>query len=244
MKEQLQLLARLREVDDQIDYYENNMTRLPLEVQEIARNLVTIRREISAGREKLSEIEKEMRHKERDLGVEQEKIKLSERRLLNIKNQKEYNALSRQVKLGKKVVGEIEEAILGQMAEIESLTRAVERKEKEYAGFEESLTLKKAEEEEVTKEAQDALSSLNEEKAKIADALEDTYLKKYNTVKKALGTAVAEMDNGSCTGCHMAIPPQLNIRVLKQEEIIYCPSCHRILYVKPENIPEYNRIDS
>jgi predicted nucleic acid-binding Zn-ribbon protein len=243
LKEQLQLLARLREVDDQIDHYENHMTRLPLEVQEIARNLVTIRREISEGREKLSEIEKEMRHKERDLGVEQEKIKLSEKRLLNIKNQKEYNALSRQVKLGKKVVGEIEETILGYMAEIENLSRAVERKEKEYEGFEESLKLKKAEEAEVTKEAQGALSSLNEEKAKIADALEDAYLKKYNTVKKALGSAVAEMENGSCTGCHMAIPPQLNIRVLKQEEIIYCPSCHRILYVKPENIPEYNRID-
>lgn len=243
MKEQLQLLARLREVDDQIDHHQNNMTRLPLEVQEIARNLVTIRRELSTSREKLSEIEKELRQKERDLEVEQEKIKLSERRLLNIKNQKEYNALSRQVKLGKKVVGEIEEAILGYMAESENLTKAIERKEKEYAEFEESLTLKKAEEAETTREAKGALSSLNDEKTKIAEALGEAYFKKYNTVKKALGSAVAEMENGSCTGCHMAVPPQLNIRVLKQEEIIHCPSCHRILYIRPENIPEYNRID-
>jgi predicted nucleic acid-binding Zn-ribbon protein len=62
-------------------------------------------------------------------------------------------------------------------------------------------------------------------------------------VKKALGNAVAEIDNGICKGCHMAIPPQLNIRVLKQEEIISCPTCQRILYVRPENVPAYNKID-
>ncbi|MEJ2718925.1 MAG: hypothetical protein P8182_17645 [Deltaproteobacteria bacterium] len=212
MKEQLQLLARLREVDDQIDYHESNMTRLPLEVQEIARNLVTLRRDISERRDKLSEIEKELRQKERDLGVEQEKIKLSEKRLLNIKNQKEYNALSRQVKLGKKVTGEIEEIILGFMAEIEGLGKAVERKEKEYAEFEETLKRKKTEEAEIAKEAKGALASLNEEKTRIAEALGEIYFKKYTTVKKALGSAVAEMENGSCTACHMAIPPQLNIR--------------------------------
>ncbi len=69
-------------------------------------------------------------------------------------------------------------------------------------------------------------------------------LKKYETVRQARGNAIAEVKNGSCTGCHMAIPPQLSIRVLKQEELITCPNCQRILYVKPENIPEYNKLDA
>ncbi len=92
MKEQIMLLAKLRDVDREIDVHEGNLTKLPLEVQDIARNLVTIRREIAEDREKLSGIEKELRAKEGDLASEQEKIKRSERRLLGIKNQKEYNA--------------------------------------------------------------------------------------------------------------------------------------------------------
>jgi len=243
LKEQLKILARLQEIDDQIDRHEDNLARLPMEVQDIARNLVTIRREVTESKEKLSEIEKDLRQKERDLSVEQEKIRLSEKRLLNIKNQKEYNALSRQVKLGKKVAGETEEAMLELMSQAEALKKIIEKKEKAYAGFEESLIVKKAEEERTSKEARAALESLNSEKARITQGLDRDYFKRYQTVKKALGNAVAEIDNGICKGCHMAIPPQLNIRVLKQEEIISCPTCQRILYVRPENVPAYNKID-
>ena len=243
MKEQIEHLSRLQEIDDRIDRHEENLARLPKEIQEIARNLVTTRREIGEAKERIEELEKEMRAKERDLNTEQEKIKLSERRLLNIKNQKEYNALSRQVKLGKRVVGEIEEAVLEFMGESEGLKKTLERKEQEYAGFEKGLEEKKAEEQRMGEEAKKDLASLNEEKERISQAVEREYLKRYETVKKALGSALAELENGSCGACHMAIPPQLGIRVLKQEELILCPSCHRILFVRPENVPEYNKIE-
>jgi uncharacterized protein len=244
LKEQIQLLEQLQEVDNQIDRYQNDLDRLPTEVQELARNLVVIRREMSEAREKSPEIEKELRRKESDLATEQEKIKRSERRLLAIKNQKEYNALSREVKLGKKVASEIEEAILNFMTEIESLKQTVDKKEKDYENFEKAFLKKKSESEVAGVQAKEALVSLGQERDKITSALERDLLKKYQTVRQARGSAIAEVKNGSCTGCNIAIPAQLGIRVLKQEEMITCPSCQRILYVKPENIPEFNKLDS
>jgi predicted nucleic acid-binding Zn-ribbon protein len=163
---------------------------------------------------------------------------------LGIKNQKEYNALSREVKLGKKVVGEIEDAILGFMTETEGLKRGLEKKESDYQGLESDLLAKKAEAETISNQAKEALVDLNSQKEKIAESIEREFLKKYQMVKKVRGTGIAELDNGTCTGCHMAIPPQLNIRVLKQEEFIICPNCNRILYVRPENIPIYNKLES
>ncbi|MCA1961834.1 MAG: C4-type zinc ribbon domain-containing protein [Desulfomonile sp.] len=243
MKDQLQYLTRLQEIDEQIDSHERDLARLPQEVQEIARNLVTLRREISEHKERLAEIEKDLRAKERDLETEQDKIKRSERRLLGIKNQKEYNALSRQVKLGKKVAGEIEDAVLAFMTEMESIRKTLEKKEKDYAAYEQGLHEKKAEEEKVTKAAQAALEALGAERAAVAEFVDRDYIKKYQTVRKVLGKALAEINNGSCSECNMAVPPQLNIRILKQEEIISCPNCQRILYVKPENIPAFNKID-
>jgi len=244
LREQLLLLEKLQQIDNEIDQHQNDLARLPLEVQDIAKNLVILRREISEARERLALIEKDLQKKEQDLAVEQEKIKRSERRLLSIKNQKEYNALSREVKLGKKVAGEIEDAILGFMTETEAIKKTVDRKDKEYEGFEKSLLEKKAEMETVTAKAKTALVSLTAEKQRIAEGVDQDFLKKYQAVKKARGNAVVELHSGSCSGCHMAIPPQLNIRILKQEEMILCPNCNRILYVKPENIPEYNKIDS
>ena len=244
MKEQLQLLEQLQEIDNKIDRHESDLSRIPLEVQEIARNLVVIRREIGEVRERIEVLEKDLRKKEQDLATEQDKIKRSERRLLNIKNQKEHNALSREVKLGKKVVGEIEESILEIMDEVEKLKSAVERKQSDYDQFEKNLLEKKAEAQEVESRANAALVDLNSEKERVAEAIEGQFLKRYVTVKKARGNAVSELKNGSCTSCHMAIPPQLNIRVLKQEEMIICPNCNRILYVRPENIPEHNKLES
>ncbi|HMK37057.1 MAG TPA: C4-type zinc ribbon domain-containing protein [Desulfomonilaceae bacterium] len=244
MKEQLQLLEKLQEVDTQIDQHEHDLARLPLEVRDIARSLVVLRREITENKERMESVEKDLRKREQDLAVEQEKIKRSERRLLSIKNQKEYNALSREVKLGKKVVGEIEDAILGFMTEIESLKKGLEKRETDYQGLESGLLDKKAEAEAVTVQSKEALALLNSEKKKITESIEREFLRKYQTVKKARGNAIVQLENGTCTGCHMAIPPQLNIRVLKQEEMIICPNCNRILYVKPENIPVYNKLDS
>ncbi|MGB6063337.1 MAG: C4-type zinc ribbon domain-containing protein [Desulfomonilaceae bacterium] len=244
LREQLLLLEKLQQIDNEIDQHENDLARLPVEVQDIAKNLVVIRREISEARERLASLEKDVRKKEQDLAVEQEKIKRSERRLLSIKNQKEYNALSREVKLGKKVVGEIEDAMLGFMTEMEKIKKVVDRKDKEYEGFEKGLLEKKQEMEAITTRAKAALVSLVTEKRRISEEVDRDLLKRYETVKKARGNAVVELQNGSCSGCHLAIPPQLNIRILKQEEMILCPNCHRILYVKPENIPEYNKMDS
>jgi len=244
LKEQIRLLEALQEIDSQIDSHEHDMARLPVEIQETAKNLVVLRRDISDAGAKSTSVEKELRKREQELALEQEKIKRSERRLLGIKNQKEYNALSREVKLGKKVASEIEEAILEFMGELESLKKTLERKESEYAECEATLLAKKAEAEQITATSQKALAALEAEREKLVAQVESDFLKKYRMLKKARGKAVAEMQNGTCTGCNMAIPPQLNIRVLKQEEMITCPNCHRILYVKPENIPEFNKIDS
>jgi len=242
LKNQLALLEQLQQIDLQIDRYQSDLDRFPLEVQEIARQLVVLRREISEAKERADVLEKDLRKKEQDLAVEQEKIKRSERRLLGIKNQKEYNALSREVKLGKKVVGELEDLTLASMTELESLKRTTDRKETEYQQFEKSLLEKKAEAEAVMKEATNALVDLTSKREEISQAIDRDFLKRYQTVKKVRGNAIAEIRNGICTACHMAIPPQLNIRVLKQEEMIICPTCHRILYVKPENLPEYNKL--
>lgn len=244
MRQQIQLLEKLQEIDIEVERWENDLVRLPGEVQELARTLVAYRRELAEKRERLAQIEKSVKQKEQDLAKEQEKIKRSERRLLGIKNQKEYNALSREIKLGKKVAGELEEEILSLMGEAEGLRDSLEKKEKEYQELEQTHLAKKQEADASADTARGALVSLTSQKEKIREAIDQDFLKRYETVRRVRGNALAEMLHGSCTGCHMAIPAQLTIRVLKQEEMIVCPNCHRILYVKPENIPEFNKLES
>jgi predicted nucleic acid-binding Zn-ribbon protein len=46
------------------------------------------------------------------------------------------------------------------------------------------------------------------------------------------GIAMAEARGESCSGCYMSIPPQVFVNVKKNESIISCPQCGRLLYVK------------
>jgi predicted nucleic acid-binding Zn-ribbon protein len=242
LKEQLQLLERLQEIDVEIDRHEDELNRLPREAQEIARSVVALRREISEGSEKLSVIEKEQRKREQDLAIEQEKIKRSEKRLLSIKNQKEHGALTREIKLGKKITGEIEDALFHLMGDFEGLKKSVDRKQAEYNKLEEDLVATKSQADNVCDSAKEAVDTLKVERLQIAEQIDRDFLKRYEIVKKARGRALAEVEGGSCKGCYIILPPQLNIRILKQEEFILCPNCNRILYVKPENIPEQNKL--
>jgi len=237
LKEQLQLLMRLQDIDIQVDQHESVLEQLPKELQEMARNLVSLRHEISETQDILGSIEIDLQKKESELSMEQEKIKRSERRLLNIKNLKEHEALSREIRLGKKVAGEIEDSMLELMNRVEQLKKNLDKKQAEYTECEKNLVDKKAESEKILSQAAKALESLKIEQQELAENVTKEYYKRYTMVRKLRGDAVVELINGSCNGCHIAIPPQLGLRILRQQEFILCPNCHRILYVKPENIP-------
>lgn len=243
LKNQLILLSELQEIDSKIDKYENNLAKFPAEAQEIARKLVVLRRELDEAETELKEIQDIQRKKEAELAVEQDKIKKTEKKLLNIKNQKEYNALLREVKLGKKVEGELEEAILELINRIEALNKEIDKKTKLKDSLDSNLQEKKKAAQEAESEAASELTKLNESKAEVAKDIKSQYLKRYGTIKQARGTALAEVENGTCNACHMSVPPQLAIKVFKQEELIICPSCQRMLFVREENIPEYNKME-
>lgn len=243
MKDLLLRLLELQEIDIQIDHFQQHIDRMPSELQEMAKSMVALRHEIDEALAQQVVLEKELRGKEQDIAVEQDKIKKSERRLLSIKNLKEHDALSREIKLGKKVAGEIEETILELINQSEDLKKSAEKKQSELDSLEKTIVQKKAETEKILKTAKDSVERLTKQKDQIVVDIDQEYLKRYQIVKKGRGNALAEMVNGSCTGCYMSVPPQLNIRVLKQQEFLTCPNCLRILYVKQENIPENNKMD-
>ena len=243
MKDLLLKLLELQEIDIQIDHFQKDIDRMPTELQEMAKSMVALRHEIDEALTQNGVLEKELRAKENDIAVEQEKIKKSERRLLSIKNLKEHDALAREIKLGKKVAGEIEETILELINQSEDLKKSAEKKQSELNNLETKIVQKKEETEKLLKKAKDSVEALTQQKDEIVVDIDQEYLKRYQIVKKARGNALAEMINGSCTGCYLSVPPQLNIRVLKQQEFLTCPNCMRILYVKQENIPENNKMD-
>jgi predicted nucleic acid-binding Zn-ribbon protein len=47
------------------------------------------------------------------------------------------------------------------------------------------------------------------------------------------GLAVARMVNAICLGCHVRLRPPVEQHVRRNDEIVQCESCQRILYYSP-----------
>jgi predicted nucleic acid-binding Zn-ribbon protein len=62
--------------------------------------------------------------------------------------------------------------------------------------------------------------------------VEGVLYRRYELVRKRKGTALAHTDEGTCSECHMLLPPMLYQQLMRGEDFSQCPSCHRILYFR------------
>ena len=76
-----------------------------------------------------------------------------------------------------------------------------------------------------------------ETRDRMASALDARLRQKYEQIfERRGGTAVVEVRNGTCQGCHMNLPPQLFNELQRTRDVRLCPNCNRILFWRPERL--------
>ncbi len=96
--------------------------------------------------------------------------------------------------------------------------------------------IKKLEEEGVqlekdAKKADSLITSLEEQKEQLKPKIPSDFLKKYQFLRdKRGGVALAPVNRGTCGVCHMNLPPQTFIDLQRNETMMTCPNCQRIIY--------------
>ena len=80
----------------------------------------------------------------------------------------------------------------------------------------------------------EAVSEAATRRQSIASQVTGDLISRYELIfSRRGGTAVVEVSGGICQGCYMNIPPQLGNEIIRNEKVHLCPSCQRILFVKP-----------
>ena len=231
MKEQLDLLWELQKIDLELTNIKESQEGYPKEMKRLDEKQKVEREKVQKERERVELLEKERRRKEGQLGLEQEKVKKTEGRMFEVKTNKEYQALLTEIDTLKGASGREEEEILQLLEEIDDLKKDLAKREKEIAA-----TLAKIEGERKTlqeKMARDqaALKKQVDRREAVTKELESTHYKLYNTLRqKRKGVGVVSVKQETCQGCFVNVPPQMFIEVQKNNALIRCPNCNRILY--------------
>ena len=231
MREQLELLWELQKIDLDLKNINEDRDRYPREMKKLDEKQNIEKERIQKEKGQLETLEKDRRQKERDLTGEQEKIKRSEGRMSEVKTNKEYQALLNEIETFKQVTSRVEEEILLVMDEIDELKKDLSKREKEIVVIGEKFEAEKKKIEE--KMAQDDLLWKEKQRRKevLSKQIESKLFKLYNTLKeKRLGIGMVCVSHETCQGCFVNVPPQMFIEVQKNNSVVRCPNCNRILY--------------
>ncbi|MBI3058338.1 MAG: hypothetical protein HYY81_03390 [Deltaproteobacteria bacterium] len=234
MREQIEILASLQNVDREIREKSGVKVVLLAEIQKKEEEIQTKCADIALLRAEWSEKDKQRQEKEQLLQEESNKATEKRMRMNRIKNIKELQALQReidQIKLGN---SQLEEELIKLLEETEAYADALRAKEEELKQLEAAWREKQGEIEAQVAGIERAVAEASALRQAIATRLNRELIERYELIfSRRGGVAVVTVSDGICQGCYMNIRPQLWNEIIKSEKLILCPSCHRILYYKP-----------
>lgn len=234
MGNQIELLVNLQTIDLQLRERTDAIEVLRRDLADLDAALTVEKQTLDICRAERADLESKRRDIEGTLADEEVKMKDRRMRLNRIRNEKEASAVRREIEVAKEGTGLMEE---GLMAIFEQLD-VVKAREAELATTYEAHEARRASEKERTDteiaELSAGLEEARSQREALAAELEAPLRRQYETIlSRKKGQAVVEIRAGTCEGCHMRVAPQLANEIHRNTRVIQCPSCHRILYVRP-----------
>lgn len=236
MKDAFKKLKELQKVLLKEFGFEKELKQIPRELNESTRKLQKVDRNIKEKQSDKENHEKKIQDLRREKEVLKQNKEKYEEQISLIKTQREYEAITNEIAQINEKLESIEEQELNSYEEIERLNKIVEDQE----GLHEELSaLVKEKQKEVNvlmRNKQKEFNKCIKEKDKIASGLdEETIYKFEKIVRKKDGLGIVSVINNVCMGCNMILPPQFVNDVRREDKIIFCPNCSRILYYEEKS---------
>lgn len=233
MKKRLEFLEQMQEIDVKIDALKSSQKSLSGEICGIEQGLGTVREELAALQVQVEKLEQDKIEQEGSLAVEQENIRRSETNMKEIKTNKEFQAVGREITAARKLTTELEEVILQKLGQIEVLGAEIAVKDSNLKEMEQNSGQRRDEKQAEIDAIQKNIDSDSERRDAIISELPAGLVKRYVSLREQRrGQAVAIARDGYCLGCNMHLPPQLYNNLFRADELINCPHCQRILVLK------------
>lgn len=231
MLDQLRLLAELQQLDSRLRVLESEKQELPQQLHPYQQACQEVRAELTSAQSEMEEAERRRRALEREIDADNDRLIRAQHRLREVKTNKEYSAALAEIDAGKQRILTLEDQVLELMEGAERQQEASQRFEQRLQDASRQL----AEQERQMLETQDALSSDiathdHDREALLSRIQPDFYTAYQRAAQQTGGAAVVEvMADETCGGCYLRIRPQLISEVRKQENLVFCPHCKRIL---------------
>ena len=231
VEDRLRALYDLQLIDSRVDEIRNVRGELPLEVRDLEDDVEGFKNRVEKFEENLAEIENQIKSKKILIEEATGLIKKYTEQQKNVRNNREFNSLTKEVEFQELEIQLAEKHIKEFMAQMEQKNAVISSTKERLEERETHLKHKKADLDailaETEKEEKLLLAKSDDYKKNIEDRLVKAYTKIRTNVKN--GLAIVPIERGASGGSYFTIPPQVQMEIASRKKIITDEHSGRIL---------------
>jgi predicted nucleic acid-binding Zn-ribbon protein len=228
--QKLEQLYKLQTIDTRLDQLRAVRGELPMEVADLEDELIGLTTRLTNFKTEIETFNEQIVANREQIRTSTELIRKYKGQIDNVKNNREFDALNKEVEIqdltilaAEKKIGEIDRSIKLKEELISEVQTKLDEREKD-------LENKKTELKEITAETEKEESTIAVEREKAKDSVDEKLIKAYDRIRENFrnGIAVAPILRGDCGGCFAKVPPQLQSDIRQSKKIVICEACGRI----------------
>jgi len=230
---QLLSLLKMQELALEIQAAHLVVDSAPTKIEEAENQFRERNAEYVAIKERYDAIDADRRARTLELGALEETRKHYQDSLMQVKNQREYAAVLKEIDAAKASIGDHESAILASMDEVETLKTDLEARAAHIETERKIVDEQRAAVEAASDEARVRIERATAERVQIESTLPAPLVANVKRVEEGRrGIFLVKAERESCSACHVRLRPQVYQEIRQATKIHVCGSCRRYLYAE------------
>lgn len=229
--EKLKNMFELQLIDSQIDEIQILKGELPIEVSDLEDDIAGLETRIKRLENQVNDLEDEVSKHMANINEANTLIERYEKQMDNVKNNREYDALTKEIEMQRLEIQLSNKKIKGTREEVMKKDETLKATQDRLASKQADLKTKKVELEQIIEKTDKDEKKLSALSGAAREKVEDRLIRAYDKIRTSYrnGLAVVTVERDACGGCFNQIPPQMQLEIAQRKKIIACEHCGRIL---------------
>ena len=234
MHADLERLIALQHLDSSIHDAERQLADEPARLTALDARLEEARQLVASVKDRAARNQALRREIDKDIALHQGRLSKFRDQAMAVKTNQEYHAIQHEMAFAQAEIKKHEDRMLEQMMEGDEIAAALKAADSQLASTQQSVTAEKKAIAAAHDQLRSKVDDLKRQRLATVSTISPEAITMFDLVaKRRNGIAIAEARDGICTVCHVRLRPQVFNTVRRNEAVIQCDSCQRILFFVP-----------
>jgi predicted nucleic acid-binding Zn-ribbon protein len=231
VEEKLTSLVTLQKIESKLDEIHILKGELPMEVADLEDEILGLHARQTRIEEEINGVTDFISQRKEAIKESEALVKKYEKQSSNVKNNREFEAINKEIEMQQLEVKLAEKHIKDATEEIAEKAVLLEKAKKNIANKENILSTKKGELEKIIAANEKEEKHFNKLATEAKQHVDTRLLASYEKIRRSYrnGLAVVPVERDACGGCFYAIPPQKQSEIKQHKKVMVCENCGRIL---------------